>query len=76
MCFGSLWVHMGSVCFGGLGVHMGSVLSVFWSPGGACVEGNAEDKVEDNTGDNAEGNAKGSVKFDHGFYPREGRYAV
>ena len=62
MCFGSLRVHMGSVCFGGLGVHMGSVLYVFWSPGGAYVEGNAEGKVEGNAGGNAEGNAKGNAK--------------
>ena len=48
--------------FGGLGVHMGSVLYVFWSPGGAYVEGNAEGKVEGNAWGNAEGNAKGNAK--------------
>ena len=41
---------------------MGSVLYVFWSPGGAYVEGNAEGKVEGNAGGNAEGNAKGNAK--------------
>ncbi len=43
-------------------VHMGSVLYVFWSPGGAYVEGNAEGKVEGNAGGNAEGNAEGYAK--------------
>ena len=41
---------------------MGSVLYVFWPPGGAYVEGNAEGKVEGNPGGNAEGNAKCNAK--------------
>ena len=40
----------------------GERLYVFWLPGGAYVEGNAECKVEGNGGGNAEGNAKGSAK--------------